>query len=38
MSDKKSNWSGERLETFIFSRDAIEHLHRYNIEQLKIYE
>ena len=31
MGDKKSHWSGERLETFIFSRDAIEHLHRYAI-------
>lgn len=27
----KKNWSGERLETFIYSRDAIEHLHRYAI-------
>jgi ubiquinone/menaquinone biosynthesis C-methylase UbiE len=25
------NWTGERLETFIFTRDAIEHLHRYAI-------
>lgn len=25
----KKNWTGERLESFIFSRDAIEHLHRY---------
>jgi ubiquinone/menaquinone biosynthesis C-methylase UbiE len=25
------NWTGERLETFIYSRDAIEHLHRYAI-------
>lgn len=25
------NWTGERLETFIYSRDAIEHLHRYSI-------
>lgn len=25
------NWTGERLETFIFSRDSIEHLHRYAI-------
>ena len=23
------NWTGERLETFVYSRDAIEHLHRY---------
>jgi ubiquinone/menaquinone biosynthesis C-methylase UbiE len=27
----KKNWSGERLETFIYSRDSIEHLHRYAI-------
>lgn len=27
----ESNWTGERLETSIFSRDAIEHLHRYAI-------
>lgn len=27
----KKNWTGERLETFIYSRDAIEHLHRYSI-------
>lgn len=25
----KKKWSGERLETFILSRDTIEHLHRY---------
>jgi len=25
----KKKYSGERLETFIFSRDATEHLHRY---------
>lgn len=25
------NWTGERLETFIFTRDAVEHLHRYAI-------
>ncbi|WP_125722356.1 class I SAM-dependent methyltransferase [Flavobacterium ustbae] len=25
------NWTGERLETFILTRDAIEHLHRYAI-------
>jgi ubiquinone/menaquinone biosynthesis C-methylase UbiE len=25
----KKNWTGERLESFIFSRDAIDHLHRY---------
>lgn len=27
----KKKWSGERLETFIYSRDSIEHLHRYAI-------
>ena len=27
----KKSWSGERLETFIYSRDSIEHLHRYSI-------
>jgi ubiquinone/menaquinone biosynthesis C-methylase UbiE len=27
----KKNWTGERLETFIYTRDAIEHLHRYAI-------
>lgn len=27
----EKNWTGERLETFIYSRDAIEHLHRYAI-------
>lgn len=25
------NWTGERLETFIYNRDSIEHLHRYAI-------
>jgi ubiquinone/menaquinone biosynthesis C-methylase UbiE len=25
----KKNWKGERLESFIFSRDAIDHIHRY---------
>ena len=25
----KTNWTGERLETFIISRDTVEHLHRY---------
>ncbi len=25
------NWTGERLETFVNTRDAIEHLHRYAI-------
>ncbi|MBJ7880583.1 class I SAM-dependent methyltransferase [Gelidibacter salicanalis] len=23
------NWSGERLETFIYTRDTIDHIHRY---------
>lgn len=27
----KKSWSGERLETFIYNRDSIEHLHRYAI-------
>lgn len=27
----KKKWTGERLETFIYTRDAIEHLHRYAI-------
>lgn len=27
----KNTWTGERLETFIKSRDAIEHLHRYSL-------
>lgn len=27
----KKKWTGERLETFIQSRDTIEHLHRYAI-------
>ncbi len=25
----KKKWTGERLETFIYTRDAIDHLHRY---------
>ena len=25
------NWTGERLETFVYNRIAIEHLHRYSI-------
>ena len=25
----KKKWTGERLETFIYNRDAIDHLHRY---------
>jgi ubiquinone/menaquinone biosynthesis C-methylase UbiE len=28
---KKKKWSGERLETFILTRDAVDHLHRYAI-------
>jgi len=27
----EKNWTGERLETFIFNETAIEHLHRYAI-------
>lgn len=27
----KKNWTGERLETFINSRDTVEHLHRYAV-------
>lgn len=27
----KRNWTGERLETFINSRDTVEHLHRYAV-------
>lgn len=27
----KKKWTGERLETHIFSRDTIDHLHRYSI-------
>ena len=26
-----NNWTGERLETYIYSRDTIDHLHRYAI-------
>ncbi|MPT33962.1 MAG: class I SAM-dependent methyltransferase [Flavobacterium sp.] len=29
----KKGWTGERLETFIYNRDAIDHLHRYAIAQ-----
>ena len=29
----KKKWTGERLETFIYTRDAIEHLHRYALVQ-----
>ena len=27
----KKKWTGERLETFIYNRDAVDHLHRYAI-------
>lgn len=27
--DKLQNWTGERLETFVFTENTIEHLHRY---------
>lgn len=27
----KNNWTGERLETFVYNRDSTEHLHRYAI-------
>ncbi len=27
----EKNWTGERLETYIYSRDTIDHLHRYAI-------
>lgn len=27
----KRSWTGERLETFIYTRDTIDHLHRYAI-------
>lgn len=27
----KKKWTGERLETFIYTRDTIDHLHRYAI-------
>jgi ubiquinone/menaquinone biosynthesis C-methylase UbiE len=27
----RKNWSGERLNTFVYGRDSIEHLHRYAI-------
>ena len=26
---KKANWTGERMETFVFNESTIEHLHRY---------
>jgi ubiquinone/menaquinone biosynthesis C-methylase UbiE len=29
----KRTWTGERLESFIFTRDAIDHLHRYAISK-----
>ncbi|MDI9257681.1 class I SAM-dependent methyltransferase [Flavobacterium sedimenticola] len=25
------SWTGERLETYIYTRDAVEHLHRYSL-------
>jgi hypothetical protein len=25
----KNKWTGERLETFIYSYDTVDHLHRY---------
>jgi len=28
---KKEEWTGERLETFVFNESAVEHLHRYAI-------
>lgn len=28
---KRKKWTGERLETFILTRDAVDHLHRYAI-------
>lgn len=27
----KNNWTGERLETYIYSKDSIDHLHRYSL-------
>lgn len=30
----KKKWSGERLETHIYNRDTIEHLHRYAIASM----
>lgn len=27
----KNNWTGERLETYVYSKDTIDHLHRYSI-------
>lgn len=29
--NKKKNWTGERLETFVLNDSTIEHLHRYAI-------
>ncbi|UUC47035.1 class I SAM-dependent methyltransferase [Flavobacterium cerinum] len=29
----KKKWTGERLETFIYSRDTVDHLHRYAVAQ-----
>lgn len=31
---QSKNWSGERLETFIYGNVAVEHLHRYSIAAL----
>lgn len=31
MTTEESNWTGERLETFVFNENTIEHLHRYAI-------
>jgi ubiquinone/menaquinone biosynthesis C-methylase UbiE len=31
MTTEKSTWTGERLETFVFNENTIEHLHRYAI-------
>lgn len=30
---KEEKWSGERLETFVYNENTIEHLHRYAIAQ-----
>jgi len=31
MTTEESTWTGERLETFVFNENTIEHLHRYAI-------
>ena len=31
---KKSKWSGERVETFIYGDVAVEHLHRYSLASI----